>query len=48
MAVPDSGAIHLTGIVGEIDDGEYTVGYASLPGSYSLKNFSKSLVNSNF
>ena len=40
MAVPDSGPIHLTGIVGEIDDGEYTVGYASLPGSYSLKNFS--------
>ena len=40
MAVPDSGQIHLTGIVGEIDDGEYTVGYASLPGSYSLKDFS--------
>ena len=40
MAVPSSGKIHLTGIVGEIDDGDYVEGYASLPGSYSLKDFS--------
>ena len=40
MAVPDSGPIHLTGIVGEIDNGEYEVGYQGLPGGYSLKDFS--------
>ena len=40
MAVPSSGELSLSGIVGEIDNGEYEVGYQGLPGGYSLKDFS--------
>ena len=40
MAVPSSGEVSLSGIVGEIDNGEYEVGYQGLPGGYSLKDFS--------
>tara|TARA_A100001201_G_scaffold138900_1_gene130311 strand:+ start:788 stop:1432 length:645 start_codon:yes stop_codon:yes gene_type:complete len=39
MAVPDSGKITLSGIIGEIDDGEYIEGYL-FPGVQSLKEFS--------
>ena len=40
MAVPSSGKLTLSGIVGEIDDGDYVEGYQGLPGGYSLKDFS--------
>ena len=39
MAVPDSGKITLSGIIGEIDDGEYLEGY-QFQGGMSLKEFS--------
>ena len=39
MAVPSSGKITLSGIIGEIDDGEYIEGY-QFPGVESLKEFS--------
>ena len=39
MAVPSSGELSLSGIVGEIDNGEYEVGY-QFQGGMSLKEFS--------